>query len=214
MSPHASMRAAPRRLVPILAVLVLVAACEVIPQPGPAPDQYVLSPRDGFTAELPGVGAQLVVEEPASGRAIDTDRIALKPTPNEFKYFAGARWVDRAPKMIQTLLVQSFENSGKVVAVGRQAVGLRADYNLTGELRQFEAELFAGAGSRPRVRVRLTAKVVKQPRTRIVGSKSIAASVEAESADTKAVIAAFEAALGQVLGETVEWALRTIAEAD
>ena len=205
-----------RVLVPALGVLaaVLAGACEVIPDTGPPPDQFVLSSRSEFRAGIPKVEAQLVVEEPLAGRAIDTDRIALKPTPNEFKYLTGVRWVDRAPRMIQTLLVESFENSGKIVAVGRQAVGLRGDYNLKCELRQFEAEYYRGERAPPTVRVRLSAKIVKQPRTSIVGARSVAAIVKAKGTNIRAVIAAFEQALGAVLGETVEWALETIAAAE
>lgn len=192
---------------------ILTVACEVIPSPGPAPDQFVLSSWEAFTAPIPVIKAQLVVEEPLASRAIDTDRIALQPAPNEFKYFAGVRWVDRAPKMIQMLLVESFENTGKIDAVGRQAVGLRADYNLKWELRQFQAEYFNGE-TIATARVRLSVKVVKQPRASIVGSKSVTASAKATGTNTRAVIKAFEQALGEVLEDTVAWTLNTIAASE
>ena len=47
-----------------------------------------------------------------------------------------AAWTDRVPAMIQTLLVASFENTGKIVAVGRESVGLRADFLLKTEIRK------------------------------------------------------------------------------
>ena len=46
-------------------------------------------------------------------------RIALHRASVELEYYARANWTDLAPAMIQTLVVESFENSGKIVAVGR-----------------------------------------------------------------------------------------------
>ena len=100
-----------------------------------------------------------MIEEPVAAGGLDTDAIAIYPSPTEVKYYAGARWTERAPKMIQTLLVESFENSGKITAVGRQAIGLYSDYNLKTELREFQSEQFrrskmqrpgSGYGSMPR----------------------------------------------------------------
>src|SRR6185312_17064332 len=107
---------------------------------GPPPDLYTLSPKSTFAPELPQVDWQLVVEQPSAAKGIDTDRIAIAPTSLEVKYFPSARWADRAPKMIQTLLLQSFENSKKIVSVGPQSLGLRSDFVLKTELREFQAE--------------------------------------------------------------------------
>jgi cholesterol transport system auxiliary component len=108
--------------------------------------------------------------------------------------------------MVQTLLVESFENSGAIVAVGRKAIGLRSDYNLKTDLREFQAEYFDPGGI-PTVRVRLNAKLVKLPQRAIVASKTIEASMLAEGKDIRQVIRAFDKALGKVLRHTVEWAL-------
>ena len=45
--------------------------------------------------------------------------------------------------MVQTLMVESFDNFRCVVSVGRDTIGLRADYVLKSELREFQAE-YAG----------------------------------------------------------------------
>mgnify|MGYP003345153382 CR=1 FL=1 len=48
---------------------------------------------------------------------------------------------------MQTLIIESLENSGKIVAVGRESVGLRADYILQSDLREFQAELDSRGGA-------------------------------------------------------------------
>lgn len=178
---------------------------------GSAPNLYHLTPKSSYPPDLPEISQQLVVEEPAAAGGLDSHRIALRPTPTEVKYFADARWTERAPRMVQTLVVESFENTGKIVSVGRQAIGLRSDFNLKTELREFQAEYFGGAQV-PTVRVRINVKIIQQPRQMIIASKSFERLVVANGANMSAIIAAFDEALGKVLKSLVEWTLRSIEE--
>ena len=107
--------------------------------------------------------------------------------------------------MVQSLLVESFENSKRIVAVDKQAIGLRSDYDLRSELREFQAEYF-GADA-PLVRIRLNVKLVKQPRRIIIASKSFEATKSIESKGMVGITAAFDDALGKVLKGVVEWTL-------
>ena len=148
-----------------------------------------------------------MVDEPLASGGLNIDRIALRHSPTELKYFARARWTERAPRMVQTLMVESFENSGAIVAVGRKAIGLRSDYNLITELREFQAEYFESDGV-PTVRVRLNAKLVKQPRRAIVASRTFESTIKSEGKAMRHVIRAFDQALGKVLRHTVEWTIK------
>lgn len=190
---------------------VLAAGCSVLPNPGPAPSLYVLSPKNTYPPELPTLAQQLVIAEPTANRALNTDRIALRPTPEQVKYFSGVRWVNPAPRMVQTLLVESFENSGKIVAVGREAITLQPDYLLLSELREFQAD-YPPAGKVPNAVVRLNVKLIRQPAARIVASRTFSAAIPAEKETMAAVIQAFDAALGKVLKRLVVWSLETIAQ--
>lgn len=191
----------------------LTAACGgLIPQATPS-NLYNLSPKSTFAADLPRVTSQLVVEEPYAAGGLDTHKIAIYTNPYEVKYYAEARWAERAPRMVQTLLVESFENTGKIVAVGRQSIGLRSDFNLKSELREFQAVLKEGQLV-PEVRVVLNAKLIGQPRQQIVASASFERRVQAKDAQLLSVVAAFDQALGQVLRDTVRWTLTTARESE
>ena len=196
------------RLAILVFVLVLTAGCGTILPTGPAPDLYYLTPKSTFSSDLPEVKWQLVIEEPVAGGGLDTSSIAMHPNPTEVKYFANARWTERAPKMIQTLLVESFENTGTITAVGREAIGLRADYSLKTELREFQAEYFNGTESAPSVRVRINAKIIKQPRQIIVASHNFERVMKVSgNTEMNSIIQVFDAALGKVMKELVEWTL-------
>ena len=199
---------------------VLVALISVVPAcggsllglpAGPAPDIYTLTPKSTFDADLPMVKWQLVVDQPTAARGVDTARIALHPTDTEIKYYAGSRWTDRAPDMVQTLLLESFENTGKIVAVGRQTIGLRSDFDLATDLREFQAEYTPGSDI-PKVRVRLNVKIIKQPRQEIIASENFERVVDAKGSTVNDVVLAFDDALGKVLRRVVEWTLVTANE--
>jgi len=192
----------------LAAPLVGLAACQVpVPGQGPAAALFRLSPKTTFGDDLPTVDWQLVLAAPRANAGIDTTRIALQRAPLQIEYYARAEWSDRAPQMIQTLMIESFESSARIVAVGRDVVGLRADFVLKTELREFQIEYF-NDGS-PRAHVVIAARLVQQPRRAIVGSKTFESRVPARVDSVPAVIDAFDQALGKVLRRMVEWTLLT-----
>ena len=210
-SQKRSGRAGALKIAALAAFIVIVPGCggSLLGLPaGPAPDIYTLTPKSTFDSDLPKVTWQLVVDQPTAARGLDTTRIALHPTDTEIKYYAGARWTDRAPDMVQTLLLESFENTDKIVAVGRQTIGLRSDFDLATDLREFQAEYEPGSDI-PKVRVRLNVKIIKQPRQEIIASKNFERVIEAKGTTVNDVVLAFDDALGKVLRRVVEWTLVT-----
>jgi len=189
-----------------------LAACEgVVPGRGPLPDLYRLTPKSTFAPDLPTVAWQLLLEPPLTNASIDTTRISLQRSATSVEFYARASWSDRAPQMIQTLMIESFENSGRIVAVGRDSIALRADYILKTDLREFQAKYMGG--SNPRVHVAMIARLIKMPRRAIIGTKKFEAVIEARADTMEAIIAAFDQALGKVLKRLVEWTLITGQEA-
>jgi cholesterol transport system auxiliary component len=187
--------------------LGLSACTGLMPGSGPAPDLYTLSPKSSFDTALPDVSWQLVVEVPFASGGLATQSIALRSNALELRYFAGARWIERAPRLVQTLLVESFENTGRIVAVGR-AADLRSDFNLKSELREFQAE-YESESAPPLIRVRLNAKIVQQPQREIIASANFEATARAAGTNMAGIITAFDEAFGKVLRRVVEWTLIT-----
>ncbi len=175
-------------------------------------DLYLLSPKSTFSPSLPRVQRQIVVEEPTATAAVNTDQIAVQPTPLQVQYLARARWVDRAPLIVQTLLVESFENSGKVAAVGRSTVGLRADYVIVPDLREFQGIVVSEAdnSSNIRVEVRMNIKIIDEFEDKIIASSSFQENVVSASDQTADLVTAFDTALGRTMRDAVEWSIRKI----
>lgn len=195
-----------------LALAGSLAGCVGLPGHGAAPTLYRLSSARIPAGGQPPVAWQLVVEDPVAAGGLDTDRIALEPSPLRLEYFAGARWTGTAPHLVGSLLLDSFERSGRIPAVGREASGLAADFRLKSDLVDFEA-VYGTAAAPPRVRVVLDVKLVEPAGGRILAVRRIAAEVPASADRMPAIVSAFDQALQKVLAETVTWTLREGASA-
>lgn len=188
------------------ALAASVAACSSLPLNRPAPQLYTLTPKSTFPQDLPAVAWQLAIDRPTSPAGLATTRIAVARGPHLVDYFAGAQWVDDAPNMVQRLLVESFDNSGRIVGVGRQSISLRTDFVLGLELREFQAEYADGAEA-PTVNVRLNVKLIELPQRRIVASATFERLVASPDNRMSSIVEAFDQALGRVLRDVVVWTL-------
>ena len=196
----------PSRRMVIAALALAPAGCtSLLPAAGAPPKLYTLTPASDFPPEGRRVTWQLLVDVPASAVALDTERIALSRSATTIDYFADAAWTDRAPLLVQSLLVQSFENSGRITAIARESLALRADYILRPELRHFEAEY--GDGSAPSAHVQIGAKLVKMPERNIVAQQRVDTRAPARENQVPVIVDAFNAALHEAMRKLVDWAL-------
>jgi cholesterol transport system auxiliary component len=196
----------PRRPFIVGALLCALTGCVDLPFNRPPAQLFILSPKSTFDTSLPKVSWQLSVNVPIAEAGIDTSRIAVRHSPVRLNYFEGVNWSDITPRMIQTLLIESFESTGRIIGVGRQNIGLRADYSLISELREFQAENVPGKP--PQVRVRLIAKLIRLPQRVIVAGTNRESVVSTQGEGIDNIVNAFDTALGDVLKTIVTWSLK------
>jgi cholesterol transport system auxiliary component len=197
----------PRSLCCLIAMPLLVpllAGCGgLLPKP-PERQLYRLSPTFAFAAPLPHVAAQLVIATPTAPAGLDTERIALSRSPVSLDYLADAQWADRASFLVQTALVDGFEKSGAIPAVGPESLGLRADFVLETAIRNFEA-IYDSSDEMPRISVTLDVQLVRIPERRIVAQMSVSREATATANSAPGMVGAFDQALGGAVTEVVTW---------
>lgn len=169
--------------------------------------KFYLRPPELLPDDLPKVDWSLVVEPPQTIPALRTTRIALAFAPNEFDYYADAEWGDLATVMVQGIIIRSFQNSGAIDVVANERQRLRPDFALKSSLLPFFAE--GQEGEAPVAQVGLDVQLMQMRGREIVGTRSIEQSAKAEGPEMDAIIAAFDEALGAVLGELIPWTLDT-----
>jgi cholesterol transport system auxiliary component len=190
-----------------IAALTLLAACGAVSKAQAPLDAYTLSPLP-VSARSHGSSRHLVVELPTSSGALATDRILIKPNALQAEYLPKGRWVDQVPVLLQTLLVASLQNSGAFRLVGRDGAGLTPDYVLLVEVNDFQAEAPLPDSPLTLVRVSLSITMVREEDGSLIASRRFDQTATATSADTLALVGAFDAATRQVLSDAVAWTLK------
>lgn len=147
---------------------------------------------------------QLVVAEPVVPVVLDTQKIQATAPNRDAAATEEGQWADSLPKLIQSKIIETFENAG-YLRVGRPTDALTSDRQLLLEVRKFEAapspELTA--------QVALSAKIVSDGT--IADAKVFNESVAVgEFGNTQAAAAALDKAFGQAAAKLVVWAAQAI----
>lgn len=148
---------------------------------------------------------QILVAEPQALKILDSESIVVRDNAASVAYLNGAQWADRLPKIVQTRLVQAFENSRRFGGVGRPGEGLAIDYQILTDIRAFEIE----SGSPGRAVVRISAKLLNDRNGDVVASKMFEAQTSA-AAGNPGLVNALDAAFAEVAADIVAWASATL----
>ncbi|MCE3004903.1 MAG: ABC-type transport auxiliary lipoprotein family protein [Xanthomonadaceae bacterium] len=148
------------------------------------------------------VAWQLAVDEPTAAEPLDGARIVLAPGGGEFGVYRGARWGERAPRLLQDLLLRSLADSGRIAGLGRGTDGVRADYRLLVDLRAFHVEADAG-----QARIALSARLLRWPDGSVVAAQAFEAEAPVARGGIPAVVAAFESASAELVPALAAWTL-------
>jgi cholesterol transport system auxiliary component len=173
-------------------VVLLLGSCTLTPKDRGQAYMFSLGPAKA--SGQPHTGARLIVELPATAPELDTHRISLIRDKGIRDYYAGAKWADFLPVLVQDSLVRTLDSSGLFKAVAPDQTGLAPDMALKVEIRDFQAE-YAKAGLAPVVRVRLVATLISREDGRTVASLQTGPVTRKAASDSlPAIHAAFRAA--------------------
>ena len=166
----------------------------------PSPVVYDLSAPHTFPRSDKTPKSQLVVLEPTSVLALDTQKILVRSAESEGPSVDVARWSDNIPKLLQAKIIQSFENSNSMRAVVRPMEGLASDYQLLVDIRSFQVSVTGTAEAQ----VEFTAKILGG-NGRILASRTFSATAPAGDASVAASTKALDQAFGKAAVELVGW---------
>jgi cholesterol transport system auxiliary component len=178
----------------------------------PAPDTFRLRSAQAPAATVAtpaAVSLGIVVARPRASSALDTDRIAVVAAGSRFDYYAGARWAEAAPQMVQERLVAALAGTGQFGGgVFAAPARVPAELLLDVELRRFES-VAAGAdassaAAAPVVHVQLQASLVDTRRGQRVTSFLSEAAVPAAENRLQDVIAAYDDATARVVADVAQ----------
>ena len=200
----------PFKFLSCLLLPIFLSGCfSLLPKPADPPRLYTLTPKSEFSKDLPQHSGLLIIEQPHAGADIDTDKIATHLSAHKVDYYNQAKWTDRSHKMMQNLMVESFENSRKITAIASDAGKLRADYILMSELKEFQTESYHGKDEL-HVHVGMNVKLIKMPERKLVTSQRFDRILMSPSFKMDDIVATFDEATGKILKKIVVWTVRSI----
>lgn len=188
------------RAASVAVIVALVGGCAKAPPP-----TYELFAADLFPRHTGNPRGQMIVPEPTALAVLDTDRVLVRLAGGETAQLGNAQWEDRLPKLLQSRIVQSFENGHRLRAVGKPGDKLAADYQLIVDVRSFQI-----AAETATAEVEIVAKIVRDRTGRIDAARAFKVSVPAASTEGPQAIAAINQAFNQVVTQLVLWAARYI----
>ena len=183
-----------RHLLPAVLLASLAGACSS----GPAPTTYDLSAP---TSRIRGAaGVQVLVNEPAAIQTLATQQILVKDASGSVSFVGGGQWADNLPRLIQTRLINTFENASQLRGVSRPSSGAVADVQLVSELRRFEVETPSNEAV-----VEISVKIVSDQTGRIASGRIFRARTPVASVDAANAARALDETLSIVMLDIVRW---------
>ena len=99
------------------------------------------------------------------------------------------------------MLIQSFQNTGRLLVVASSRQTFATDFLLLSNLRKFQVE----KNPSPQATVVLEATLLRMPRRTPVATARFEKATPISSNSSDAVTAAFDASLGDVMRRVVDW---------
>jgi cholesterol transport system auxiliary component len=149
---------------------------------------------------------QLLVADPSALKALDSEQILVRVSGAEIRYLSQSQWSDRLTRVVQSKLVEAFENTGRLGGVGKPGQGLAIDFQLITDVRAFEVAAEGG----DRGVVEISAKLLNDRNGTVKAQRVFRAEVPSAGTDNAAYVEALDRAFARVTGDIVAWTLQSI----
>jgi cholesterol transport system auxiliary component len=149
---------------------------------------------------------QLLIADPSALKALDSEQILVRLSGSEVQYLSKSQWSDKLTRVVQSKLVEAFEDTGRLGGVGRPGQGLAIDYQLISDVRAFE--IATGGGDRGVVEI--SVKLLNDRNGSVKAQKVFRAEAPSSGSSSSDYVNALDQAFGRVTGEIVAWTLKEL----
>src|SRR5690606_29104899 len=131
---------------------------------------------------------QILIPEPAALKSLDSEQVVVRVSQAEIQYLAKSQWGDRLPRMVQSKLVEAFENSGRLGGVGKPGQGLAIDYQIVTDIRTFEVD----TSGTDMAKVEISVKILNDRNGTVRAQQVFTGSVPVSGSENRDFIAALD----------------------
>lgn len=217
---------APARPIALMMVLMsslLLSACSVLPKPSPLrtfqlPDAPLATlsatqPATQSPARAAPLPITLKIDTPSANTLLDSMRILVQPDSEEIKIYAGSRWQDRAPVLVQDRLIAALRSDGRLNAVISSNSPANNNVLLSSTLTGFHSRYDDSSHhSSPAAVIELDAQLIDSGRGSVIATQRFTVSQEASDESIEAVVRAFGTAADQLDQQVVDWTISRLSQ--
>ncbi|WP_343314149.1 ABC-type transport auxiliary lipoprotein family protein [Brucella sp. BE17] len=197
-----SSRARPFAGAASLLMAAVLAGCGTTPL-----DTFNLSAPQPAVSSPSRKNLQLLVPTPSALKALDSENIVVSSAPGSIEYLKGAQWGDRLTNIVQSRLVQAYENTGAFGGIGRPGDGLAINYQILTDLRMFGVQAY---GSPKSAVVELTVRLMNDKTGDIRATRVFRSAVPVSGGANADYVKALDAAFDRTVSEIVSWTVAAL----
>jgi cholesterol transport system auxiliary component len=189
-------------------VPLLLAACSLPQAPADPTTLHLLDARPAV-AGTTRRDLVLMVGAPRAAPGLDTAAMTYVRTAHVLDHYATHRWVDPPARMLAPLLTRTLEDTGAFRAVVAAGSGLAADLRLDTEIVRLHQSFL----QRPsRVDVTLRVQLVDLAGRRVLATRYVEVTQQADTEDAPGGVAAANAAVARALAQVAAFGVEASAE--
>ena len=167
---------------------------------------YYLSALPAPTEGMKPLDKQVTVADPSALLTYDSERILAQDDGNGLAPLGNARWADTLTKLVQSRIMQSFENTGSLTEVTRPSEAGTPELQLSTEIRKFQ---IVNTPERT-AEAQISAKIIAAD-GHIIAARVFDGSAPVKTAEEADAAKALNEAFGQILSSLIPWTADVVA---
>lgn len=169
-------------------------------------DTFDLSVSSPQVSQAPSLKSrQLLIADPTALKALDSENNVVRLSGSEVQYLASSQWSDKLPRMVQSKLVEAFEDTGKLGGVGRPGQGLAIDYQVVTDIRAFEVDTTKNIAY-----IEISVKLLNDKNGTVRAQEVFRSSARVSGSGNANLVKALDNAFASSSREIVNWTLRSL----
>lgn len=183
----------------LLIAIILIGACTPLfpPQPRENKKIFFLSDIKEFSEMKNNLGINLIIDEVETNAGLESQKVAVTNN-NQLSYYENTFWADNLSEVIRSTLIESFENSEKFKSITTENHGIRGDYALSINIRDFQIEDDKIAN------VKIVTKLIELPKRQVMLGFTSQSNKTPRSNSTADLIDSLNEAFQEVQKEIVD----------
>lgn len=158
-----------------------------------APVERVSAPN-----RLPGL---ILVVEPSAIELYASERVVVREPGGALSYLPGVRYAGPLPALLQTRIIETFENASRIGGVARPGDRVTPDYQLNSTIRTFWVDAQTNLAV-----VEVAVRAVDESDGSVADARVFTARAPVAAIEGRAAMLGLEAALAEVMLDIVRWA--------